>query len=225
MQRIGMAEPGDYDLYLFALSWGPSFCCRKANQCLQQGLVGSNRLTVHGLWPSYSSPRNGKTFPSYCGDVQEDLLKISAVKGIERFEWKKHGSCSGLSIQGYFDETNRLKNLTEVRDLERLLQEHHGTIINTNLLPHADHVVISASPFCQLKEITFCLAKNSNDGSVGGLVPCPKYLKKGPRNSAYYGHKSSCSALVVDKASTQCQVVSKFLLQTLKQQQQQQQQQ
>jgi len=223
-QKSSPDNRGEFDLYLYTLSWAPSFCCRKAKQCHQQGLVGANRLTVHGLWPSYTTPRaNGKTFPSYCGDVHEDLLKSSAVKGIESYEWKKHGSCSGLSMQSYLDETRRLRDLAEVKDLERLLQEHQGTIVKTNLFPHADHVVVSASPFCQLKEITFCLAKNSNDGSVGGLVPCPRYLKKGPRNSALYGQNSSCSGLVIDKASVQCQVVTKFLLATLKQHQQQQQ--
>jgi hypothetical protein len=107
-----------------------------------------------------------------------------------------------------------LRENPEVRALEQLLDKHKGAIVETKALATGPHVVVSSSPLCQIKEVTFCFAKRSegqDQGGVGEPVPCPTHLARGPRNSA----SRACSRLVVDEAS-RCQIVSAHLHELLK---------
>jgi len=213
-----MPEPQpqpSFDLYLLSLSWAPSFCCQKdkRKQCSEQGLRGAERLTVHGLWPSFVEPRgDGKTYPSHCATEADDLAK--SLKGIERHEWVKHGTCSGLGVNSYRAEAAKSASLPVVTAMERLLSSRAGTYVEISALlelaskhtPNRATPAVSASPLCQLKELTLCLSKRP-DGTVGDVVPCPEHVLKGGRNSAL-SHK--CSAVVVDSGSS-CQFVTKAL--------------
>ena len=59
-------EPGQFDFYVLALSWSPSFCEAAAerggsrNASSQCG-ARPYSFVVHGLWPQYT-----KGFPEYC---------------------------------------------------------------------------------------------------------------------------------------------------------------
>ena len=59
-------EPGQFDFYVLALSWSPSFCEAAAerggsrNASAQCG-ARPYSFVVHGLWPQYT-----KGFPEYC---------------------------------------------------------------------------------------------------------------------------------------------------------------
>ena len=133
------------------------------------------------------------------------------LQGLAKYEWKKHGSCSGLGAARYMEESARLlRENPEVRALEQLLDKHKGAIVETKALATGPHVVVSSSPLCQIKEVTVCFARQ-DQGGVGEPVPCPAHLARGPRNSA----SRACSRLVVDEAS-RCQIVSAHLHELLK---------
>ena len=61
---------------------------------------------MHGLWPQYE-----RGYPSYCGPEgrspqRRDLDVVEGVMpsaGLARYQWRKHGSCSGLAPSGYFE--------------------------------------------------------------------------------------------------------------------------
>ena len=215
MRSSEQPDSSSFDLYLLSLSWAPSFCCQKdkRKQCSEQGLRGAERLTVHGLWPSYKYPRgDGKTYPSNCATVVDDLAQ--SLKGIERHEWIKHGTCSGLGVNSYRAEAAKSASLPVVLAMERLLSSRAGTYIEVSTLleiagkqtPNNATPAVSASPLCQLKELTLCLSKRL-DGTVGELIPCPDHVLRGGRNSAAT-HK--CAAVVVDSGAS-CQFITKAL--------------
>jgi ribonuclease T2 len=100
-------EPGQFDFYVLALSWSPSYCDSAGNradpaQCRAQKPL---RFIVHGLWPQYD-----KGFPSDCAynapRVSEQTIRglqdVMPSRGLVIHQWRKHGTCSGLSSDQYF---------------------------------------------------------------------------------------------------------------------------
>nr|WP_255561775.1 ribonuclease [Pseudohoeflea sp. DP4N28-3] len=99
-----------FDFYVLALSWSPSYCLaegrgrRDSQQCGQDADFG---FIVHGLWPQFEAG-----YPQYCPTRQPDrvparlgqeLQALTPSMGLIGHMWRKHGSCSGLSQEQYFD--------------------------------------------------------------------------------------------------------------------------
>src|SRR5215475_5720069 len=98
-------EPGQFDYYVLALSWSPSFCEAQRERAPARGpdrQCGGRPFSfvVHGLWPQYE-----RGFPSYC-QVPAPRLNRAIVSGMLDLmpsprlifhEWDQHGTCSGLS--------------------------------------------------------------------------------------------------------------------------------
>jgi ribonuclease T2 len=105
-REVRGAAPGDFDLYLLSLTWTPGFCASSGggsgrDQC---GHGREPGFLVHGLWP-----QSERDYPADCipgGFVQRrDLAVVDGImpsEGLARYEWRKHGSCSGLSPSRYF---------------------------------------------------------------------------------------------------------------------------
>ncbi|HSR81202.1 MAG TPA: ribonuclease T2 [Hyphomicrobiaceae bacterium] len=109
-------QPGDFDYYLLALSWSPTYCAdvgeeRRDPQC---NLAGGRpyAFVLHGLWPQYE-----RGWPSNCrspdrgyvpGPVADRMLDIMPSKRLLFHEYRTHGTCSGLGVDGYFDLARQL---------------------------------------------------------------------------------------------------------------------
>lgn len=103
--------PGKFDFYLMALSWSPGFCDsnpsgRGRKQCAVGAKLG---FVLHGLWP-----QNERGYPSNCGGSRavsktalEETLGVYPAIGLARYEWRKHGTCTGLGPTAYFAEAAR----------------------------------------------------------------------------------------------------------------------
>lgn len=99
------ASAQNFDFYVLALSWSPSFCAQNADRAKNQCASGANPgFVLHGLWPQFS-----QGFPKNCGGdgfipypVWKDLNDLYPDKGLARHEWRTHGTCSGLSAGNYF---------------------------------------------------------------------------------------------------------------------------
>lgn len=95
-----------FDLYVLALSWSPAYCeleGRKADPA-QCNAARPFRFIVHGLWP-----QNERGYPQNCGGSQlpnrddiRSVINLTPSPGLLRYQWDKHGSCSGLVPQDYY---------------------------------------------------------------------------------------------------------------------------
>jgi ribonuclease T2 len=98
---------GDFDYYVLALSWTPTWCAldgddRNSPQCDAGQGYG---FTLHGLWPQYEDG-----WPSFCPTAARPpsraetgaMVDIMGSSGLAWHQWRKHGSCTGLSSQDYF---------------------------------------------------------------------------------------------------------------------------
>jgi ribonuclease T2 len=98
---------GEFDYYVLSLSWTPTWCAlegdaRASPQCDPgQG----HGFTLHGLWPQYEAG-----WPSFCPTVERApsrtetgaMADIMGTSGLAWHQWRKHGSCSGLTSEDYF---------------------------------------------------------------------------------------------------------------------------
>ena len=106
-------NPGEFDYYALALSWSPTYCGSEAGQADRQQ-CGSGRpyaFVVHGLWPQYERgwPENCRVRETWVPDgIIGAMLDIMPSKKLIIHEWRKHGGCSGLRMQGYFRLTRDL---------------------------------------------------------------------------------------------------------------------
>lgn len=97
-----------FDFYVLSLSWSPSYCEAEGEDANRQQ-CGSDRpyaFIVHGLWPQFE-----RGFPESCDTVHpldvpdaqlRNLYPLVPSAGLIRHQWRKHGSCSGLSREDYF---------------------------------------------------------------------------------------------------------------------------
>ncbi len=103
---------GEFDYYVLSLSWSPSYCALEGEtrgdaQC---DLGRDFAFTLHGLWPQYEAG-----WPSDCHTSHRDparaetaaMAEIMGSGGLAWHEWQKHGRCSGLSSQAYFETARR----------------------------------------------------------------------------------------------------------------------
>lgn len=127
----GCAESARFDYYLLALSVAPAFCEdqpeRKKSyaQCrsLSAPTFRAMPLTLHGLWPN----RLDRKHPAYCKGESRGafcslpplslatptrawLAKVmpGSADCLDRYQWVKHGSCSGLPAEAYFKASAEL---------------------------------------------------------------------------------------------------------------------
>ncbi|MDB5624987.1 MAG: ribonuclease [Tardiphaga sp.] len=117
--------PGEFDFYVLALSWSPSFCEAAAERGnsgrSQQSQCGGRPFSfvVHGLWPQYE-----RGFPDYCQRpsprldrrIMTSMLDLMPAPGLIFNEWDKHGTCSGLGPKGYFETIRKARSAVKIPD-------------------------------------------------------------------------------------------------------------
>ncbi|MGJ0505842.1 MAG: ribonuclease T2 family protein [Methylocystis sp.] len=110
------APSKDFDFYVLALSWSPGFCDSvegSHDQCEPGKGLG---FVVHGLWPQYE-----RGFPSDCaGPRSPSRIALERAAGLfpderlARYEWRKHGTCSGRSPSDYFSDVARAREAVTI---------------------------------------------------------------------------------------------------------------
>ncbi|WP_425043137.1 ribonuclease T2 family protein [Primorskyibacter sp. S87] len=100
-------KAGEFDYYVLALSWSPSWCeltgdAQKSDQCDDRHDHG---WILHGLWPQFH-----QGWPAFCRTPEppptrrmtREMADIQGSAGLAWHQWKKHGTCSGLSAADYY---------------------------------------------------------------------------------------------------------------------------
>ncbi len=170
---------GDFDYYVMALSWTPSWCAiegdaRGSDQCDADTGFG---WTLHGLWPQYESG-----WPSYCltnhrnpsrsdTAAQTDLFGSG---GLAWHQWNKHGRCAGVSSGSYYelsrqayDSINRpeiFRKLDKTYRLPIRVVEEAFIKANPDLAP--DMITLSCRDG-YVQEARICLTKDLELRSCG----------------------------------------------------------
>ena len=169
---------GQFDYYVLALSWSPTWCAlegdaRGSPQCDDTADYG---WVLHGLWPQYH-----RGWPAHCPTVERppsramtrDMADIMGSSGLAWYQWKKHGSCSGLSAADYyalsreaFERLNRPKVFRKLRDPVKLpasVVEQAFLKANPGLEPDMLTITCRAG---RIQEARLCLSKSLDP------VPC-----------------------------------------------------
>ena len=166
---------GQFDYYLLALSWSPTFCLTRPEnaQCSGKGYG----FVLHGLWPQYA--KGG--WPQSC-DGQAKLSQAERARGMEVFvtpallkhEWAKHGTCSGLDAMGYLAAADRALAAVKIpeplqplsKDVYYSAQDIAQMFRRSNPgIPGDGLAVICRGP--ELSEVRVCMGKDLSFQACG----------------------------------------------------------
>lgn len=172
-------KPGAFDFYVLSLSWSPSYCAtRDRPDGLQCGGPRPFAFVVHGLWPQYE-----KGYPQDCDRSAprlpqrqiDGMLDLMPSPGLVIHEWRKHGTCSGLSATAYFNlvRSARAKveippsyvNPTDYRMVSPAEVETAFIAANPGL--EANMLAVDCDK-TRLREVRICLSKSLT------FRPCPE---------------------------------------------------
>jgi len=148
----------EFDYYVLALSWEPAFCETHSDklECASQTATrfDATNFVLHGLWPNRSNDPN-HTF-SYCGASQNQIrldkvgdwcdlpaLQLSTdvmqrldetMPGkqscLQNHEWYKHGTCSGLSAEAYYNVSTWLVQSFAQTNFNRYIAANVGQTVD-----------------------------------------------------------------------------------------------
>ncbi len=102
----GRAETaGEFDYYVMSLSWSPNWCALEGDRRQSPQCEEDHGWVLHGLWPQYEDG-----WPDFCNTTEaapsrrmtSEMTDIMGTAGLAWHQWKKHGTCSGLSAGDYF---------------------------------------------------------------------------------------------------------------------------
>lgn len=169
------SEPGQFDYYVLALSWSPSYC--EARQDRARSRAPDRQcngrpfsFVVHGLWPQYE-----RGFPSYCQvpaprlnrGIVNSMLDLMPSPRLIFHEWDQHGTCSGLSPHSYFESVRKARAVvkipTEYLELARPIVVAPGEVAEAFVKanPGLSRAALSVSCDRQwLTEVRICLTKD-----------------------------------------------------------------
>ena len=115
-------QAGEFDFYVLALSWSPSYCEAAAERSsgrppAEQCGERPYSFVVHGLWPQYE-----KGFPEYCEQpapkldraLVSSMLDLMPNPRLVFNEWSRHGTCAGFAARRYFEELRKARAAVKI---------------------------------------------------------------------------------------------------------------
>ena len=179
---VDAPQGSGFDFYVLALSWSPSYCLVEGDRANQQQCADDRDLgfVVHGLWPQYESG-----YPEFCPSREPDrvpsqlgrnYLDIVPSMGLIGHQWRKHGSCSGLSQANYFKVLRAARNRIKVPNAFALDQlpaqidafEAENAFIAANPGMERDGIAISCERGL-LREVRICMTSSLEYRSCGEI--------------------------------------------------------
>jgi ribonuclease T2 len=167
--------PGQFDFYVLALSWSPSYCEaaqeRAPARAPDQQCAGRPfSFVVHGLWPQYE-----RGFPAFCQvpaprldrRIVGEMLDLMPSPRLIFHEWDRHGTCSGLSQNAFFEAIRKARAAVKIPPdfvaLDKPIMVTPGDVVEAFVkanpgLSRADLAV--ACDRKRLSEVRVCLNKD-----------------------------------------------------------------
>jgi ribonuclease T2 len=164
------ARADDFDFYVLSLSWSPSYCATEGSRADQAECGRPFGFIVHGLWPQYE-----RGYPESCATdarppdatVYFRIADIMPGRGLARHEWQKHGTCSGLSGNAYFDLVRKARDAIRIpgayvrpaKTLQVSPQAVESAFVTTNTgLPRNAIAVTCRGAL--LREVRICMTRD-----------------------------------------------------------------
>lgn len=166
----GRGRPGDFDLWVLSLSWSPSWCEATGNARGDAQCARPFSFVVHGLWPQYE-----RGYPSDCDarvapptrEQIRDMLDVMPSPGLINHEWRKHGTCSGLTGEAYLRIIRKLFEKIRIPDdykdaaKPRMVspREVEAAFVAANKGLDGDEIAVQCDSR-RLQEVRICLKKD-----------------------------------------------------------------
>lgn len=175
---------GDFDYYSLVLSWSPTHCSESdgADDDLQCNRRDGRRyaFVLHGLWPQYergypeSCPTRAR--PYVPQPTIDRMLDIMPSRSLVIHEFRKHGTCSGLTPNQYFDLSDKLfrsitipqrfKNPYETQFISP--DDTIGAFLDENPNLTEDMLAVSCrGSGNRLREVYICFSKDGKPRACG----------------------------------------------------------
>jgi len=176
-------KAGVFDYFTLSLSWSPTYCGSPAGTDDQQQCSPGRRyaFVVHGLWPQYERgwPESCATRETWVDQkIIDSMLDIMPSKKLIIHEWKKHGSCAGVSVADYFRATRLLfkrvripaRYLSPTDTIMTTPEQLVTDFVKTNRNLSADMISVqcgNALDRGRLSELRICLDRRGNFSQCG----------------------------------------------------------
>ena len=117
-----------FDFYVLALSWSPTYCENAGSRADPRQCGGRPyAFVVHGLWPQFE-----RGYPQFCErpapfvpePLVQSMLELMPSRQLVLNEWRKHGTCSGLSAADYFALVRRAREKVKIPEGFQRLAEY-----------------------------------------------------------------------------------------------------
>lgn len=137
---------------------------------------------MHGLWPENAN----RAYPSDCddpgyisGEALRETHDVYPSEGLARYEYRKHGTCTGLDPKAYFGAVKYAwarivvpPNLQSPHDALSLApRELEGAFISANPALTSENFAVTCRRG-ELIDVRICVAK-----SLDAFVDCPKIAR------------------------------------------------
>jgi ribonuclease T2 len=159
---------GEFDYYVLALSWSPSWCETEGDADDAQCDPAADRgFVAHGLWPQHE-----RGWPEWCASAERDpsrretaaMADVMGSGGLAWHQWKKHGRCAGLSSRAYFrlvrEAYARVRRPAALRALDRAVRIDPEVIEAAFLAENPGATADGVTVTCRdgrLREVRVCL--------------------------------------------------------------------
>lgn len=174
---------GAFDYYSLVLSWSPTHCDTPegrddAAQCAPRN--GKRyAFILHGLWPQHERgyPENCPADTTWVPQpVINDMRDVMPSKGLIIHEYRKHGTCSGLSPEAYYRLARRLydgltiparfRSPTAPQILDPADVIDAFVAANPKLEPDMI-AIVCGGPGSRLRDVRICFSKSGEPRSCG----------------------------------------------------------
>lgn len=167
-------RPGVFDYYVMALSWSPTYCATR-NRAGREPQCDGRRpyaFVLHGLWPQYA-----KGWPEFCRtaarpwvprELIDSMLDIMPSPKLVIHQYRKHGTCSGLSPRAYFARARAAfrsikipaRYLGPTRAVTVSPRQIETDFLKTNPALRPEMLSVTCGRGKRLREVRICFSKS-----------------------------------------------------------------
>ena len=166
-----------FDYYVMTLSWAPGFCDIGGQETSSpECATGSgDGFVVHGLWPNNEyrpNPESCLGHDATPGDLADEH-GVYPNDRLAAYEYRKHGTCTGLSAHDYFATVRNVRARLNIppefkaprQPLRLAPEEVERAFIAANANLRPDNMAVTCSNG-ELMDVRFCVARDLSSYTV-----------------------------------------------------------